>query len=417
MSLFALFLLGRSSSAQAHADSKINIRAIHLEYHHLGMTAYYRLSFPLVAAAGREVSTEESAFKQSYPYVISRLESGHTFHYADPDGLAHGLGLAGALVASGHRVTVAGSEISPEVVSAAAHARGNVPPFSTLEQARQAVLQSASPDAFRDVDIENVLIDVAILYRAVRNTDQIEISSTLDPAPLSEAPVKNVVVSHAEGRATTYSRIGLLDSPMTINPSIWTTARQFIAAGITHIVQGVDHLIFVACLALGAPTLRAAALRITAFSAGHAISMVAAYFGLVPDVEWFSGAIELAIALSVLGSAIVLLVNRMTSFHASSFALAFGIVHGLGFAFGIRELMADMGANVIISFLSFSLGGEAVQVVFGAGIWALSRRFSLACGRRQASAHVAVAIGLVLVAGFWVVERSVLLWEMMRPGF
>ncbi len=389
LSLLALFLLARTSSAHAHADSKINIRAIHLEYHHLGMTAYYRLSFPLVAAAGREAGTEEADAGASYPYVISRLESGHTFHYADPDRLAHGLGLAGSLAASGHRVTVAERDISPEVISAAVHARGNVPPFSTLEQAREAVLQSASPDAFRDVDIENMLIDVAILYRAVRSTDPIEISSTLDPAPLSEASVKNVVVSHAEGRSATYSRIGLLNRPMTVNPSIWTTARQFIEAGVMHIVHGADHLIFVACLALGAPTLRAVTLRITAFSAGHAMSMVAAFFGFVPDVEWFSGAIELAIALSVLVSAIVLLVNRMSSFHASSIAFAFGIVHGLGFAFGIRELAADVGANAVISFLSFSLGGEVVQVVFGAGIWVLWRRLSLVSGRRQPSTDAA----------------------------
>ena len=417
LSLLALFLLVRPSSARAHADGRINLRAIHLEYHHSGMTAYYRVSFPLVAAAGGRNITEGAGVRKSYPYVISRLESGHTFHYADPERLADGLEDAAALVASGHRVTVAGREISPEVVSTAVHARGNVPPFSTLEQARLAVSQSAPPAAFHDVDIGNVLIDVAILYRSVGSADQIDIQSTLDPAPLSEAPVKNVVVAHADGLPTTYSRIGLLDRPMTINPSAWTTARQFIATGAGHIVQGADHLLFVACLALEAPTLRALAVRITAFSAGHAISMAAAYFGFVPDAEWLSGTIELAIALSVLGSAIVLLVKRIPSFPASSFALAFGIVHGLGFAFGIRELAADMGPNVIISFLSFSLAGEAVQIVFGAGVWLLSQRLSCIGARTHARAHAAVATGLVVVAGFWVLERAVLLWKTVPLAF
>lgn len=417
LALLAMFLLGKSPLAQAHADGKINIRAIHLEYHPQGLTAYYRLSFPLVAAALLANGTGEEASREGSPYVISRIESGLTFHYADAGNLAAGLGQLGALVASGHRLTAAGRDIPPEVSAAAVHVRGNVPPFSTLEQARAAVLQPAPSAALHDVEVENVLIDVAVLYRAVRSEDEIEIQSTLDPAPLSDAPVKNVVVSHPEGRSTTYSLVGLLDQPMTINPSIWTAARQSVAEGIMHILQGADHLLFVACLALGALTLRMVALRITAFTAGHAISMTAAYFGLRPDTDWHTGAIELAIALTVLGTAITLLVKRLRSFHAPWFALAFGIVHGLGFAFGIRELVSNMGTNVVISFLSFSLGGEAVQIVFGVGIWALSQRLTGAAPRRYASVHAAVAMCLVLAAGYWVLERSVLLWEMMPISF
>lgn len=416
LSLLALLLLGKASLALAHADGRINIRALHLEYHPLGLTAYYRLSFPLIAAALVTNDMEGEPSRNGSPYVMSRIESGLTFHYADPAGIAAGLGQLGTLVASGHKLTASGRYIPPEVRGAAVHARGSVPPFSTLEQARAAVLQSTPPDSFHDVEIEDMLVDVAILYRTVGIDDEIEIQSMLDPAPLSDAPVKNVVVSHAEEESTTYSLIGLLDRAMIINPSIWTAVSQSLAEGTAHILQGADHLLFVACLALGATTLRMVALRITAFTAGHAMSMTAAYFGLLPEGDWFSGAIELAIALTVLGSAIALLANRLRSFHAPSVALAFGIVHGLGFAFGIRDLVSNMGSNVVISFLSFSLGGEAVQIVFGACIWALSHRFAYSAPQRQEDVHAIIAAFLTLAAGYWVFERSVQVWEMMSVG-
>lgn len=413
LSLLALFLLGTPPLAQAHADGRINIRAIHLEYHPLGMTAYYRLSLPLIAAALVTNGMEREASPDGSPYVVSRIESGLTFHYADPAGLAAGLGELGTLVASGHKLTASNRYITPEVRAAAVHARGSVPPFSTLAQAKVSVLQSTPPASFYDVEIGDVLVDVAILYRSVGSDDEIEIQSTLDPAPLSDAPVKNVVVSHAGGESTTYSLIGLLDRPMTVNPSIWTAVRQSLAGGTAHILQGADHLLFVACLALGAATLRSVAARITAFTAGHAMSMTVAYFGLIPEGDWFSGAIELAIALTVLGAAIALLANRMRSFHAPLIALAFGIIHGLGFAFGIRDLVSNMGSNVVISFLSFSLGGEAVQIVFGTCIWALSQRFSCSAPQWQEDVHAVLAACLTLAAGYWVLERSVQLWEMM----
>ncbi|OWW20588.1 HupE/UreJ family protein [Noviherbaspirillum denitrificans] len=414
LSILALILACVPRAGHAHADGRVNIRAMHLEYQARGLTAYYRLSFPLVVGAVEDSRADALDMPRQYPYTLSKVESGHTFYYADANELAGGLDVASALIAWGHRLTAAGREIMPEVLGAAVHARGNVPPFSSLEQARRAIAQPLSPDAFHDIEIDDMLFDVALFYPAVRSTDEIALQSTLSPGRLNNAPVKNVIVSHAGDRSATYSSIGLLDSPMVINPSAWTAASQFIKEGARHILEGADHLLFVACLAWQAVTLRSLMLRITAFSAGHALSMFAAYLGLVPGADWFSGAIELAIALSVFAAAVVLLADRMSWFHSSLIAAVFGVVHGMGFAFGMRELTVHMGPNIITSFLSFSLGGEVVQVVFGAVVWIVSRRYlSHEPGRRKLI-HIAVPAGMALVAGSWVLERSLSFWRLVE---
>ena len=51
--------------------------------------------------------------------------------------------------------------------------------------------------------------------------------------------------------------------------------------GVEHIVTGYDHLAFLVCLLLGAPTVRALVLVVTSFTIAHSLTLALATFELV----------------------------------------------------------------------------------------------------------------------------------------
>jgi len=110
--------------------------------------------------------------------------------------------------------------------------------------------------------------------------------------------------------------------------------REFFALGVAHIFTGYDHLLFLVGLLLVAPGLRALLAIVTAFTAAHTVTLVAATLGWARlDVRL----VESVIALSISWVAIENLVVRE---HRRRWllAFAFGLVHGFGFSNVLRAM-------------------------------------------------------------------------------
>lgn len=387
-------LLALPGPASAHADGRVNVRVVHFTYQPEGMTAYYRLSLPQLGAA---------------PYVLARRESGLVFYYADPALLA--ARPAALALAAGHTIAVEGTPVKPVVLSAAVHVKGSVPPFSNPDQARQAATQQAPAAAQSAIEIDNAVLDAALFYPGVRAATPFAFSSVLSAGELSDAAVNTILVSHADGAPAQYRAAGLLDSPIQVNPPALQAVWQFIGAGAAHILEGLDHLLLVVCLVAGDLRLRAIALRITAFSAGHAVSIVASFYGWLPDANWMAPAIEFLIALSVLGAALLMIGNR-SRFGTPAVTGVVGLVHGCGLAFGLRDMLSDTGPNIVASLLSFNAGVEIGQLLIGAAVWVVFR-LTQAGGRLRRG----VAFGVSAISLFWVMDRAVPLWDAYSRWF
>ena len=155
----------------------------------------------------------------------------------------------------------------------------------------------------------------------------------------------------------------------------WSTIGLFTKEGAKHIWEGADHLLFLLTLLLPGlmltirepdaaglqPSNRAAekfALKvITAFTLAHSITLACSVFGWVslPD-KW----IESLIALSIMVSAVL---NLQTRFHISHWKLAFlfGLIHGMGFANGLKELGLS-SSYFLETLFAFNLGVELGQL-------------------------------------------------------
>ena len=382
------------ASAWAHFDGRVNVRVVHFSYDAAGMTAYYRVSLAPLGQA---------------PYVVARKESGQWFHYVDTaalDPLA-----AARVLAAAHTVSVAGRAVAPTVLAAAIHVKGSVPPFATPAQARAAAA-TPTPLPADPPDIGDVVLDAAIGYPGVRPA-AFRFAGTLAPGKLSDAPLNTILLSHRAGRTDQYRMDG---AAVEVNPPPWLSAWQFVRAGAAHILEGFDHMLLVVCLVAGNPRPRAIALRITAFSAGHAGSIAASFYGLLPERAWLIPGVELLIALSVLGTALLLLGKRERG-GAPALIVVVGLVHGCGLAVGLRALLSDTGPNVVASLVSFNVGVEAGQLLVGAAVWAL-----LAGARRLAPGQDArmrrcVALGIAVVALGWVAARTGPVWDALQTGF
>ncbi|MEQ1880634.1 MAG: HupE/UreJ family protein [Burkholderiales bacterium] len=187
------------------------------------------------------------------------------------------------------------------------------------------------------------------------------------------------------------------------------------AQGVTHILGGFDHILFlvalllpatmtrrngswVACVAL-APALGQVARIVTAFTVAHSMTLALASFGLL---RISSAVIEPMIAASILAAALNNL-RPVLRQHLVWAAFAFGLIHGFGFA----EVLAPLeltAADLALALAAFNLGVEGGQLLIVAVVMA---PLAAARGWRHYPRWVlgAGSIGLALIACGWMVER------------
>lgn len=170
-----------------------------------------------------------------------------------------------------------------------------------------------------------------------------------------------------------------------------------------HILTGYDHLLFLVLLVLLLRRARSVLLAETAFTLSHSISFSATALGWV---HVSSAAAEACIALSLVLLAADVRVRGAPASAARGawMALVFGLVHGLGFAGGLREIGLPEHA-IAPALVSFGAGVELGQVAFLAVV--LAGLYVV----RHASQLPRFKLGAVYAAGslsaYWLIERTI----------
>ncbi|TAJ11203.1 MAG: HupE/UreJ family protein [Planctomycetota bacterium] len=184
--------------------------------------------------------------------------------------------------------------------------------------------------------------------------------------------------------------------------------------GVLHILTGWDHLCFLLALLVASRGVRALLWTITAFTLAHSITLALAALDVlrVPS-SW----VEPAIALSIAYVAALNLWWRRPRAPWTE-ALGFGLIHGLGFAGLLSELLLDEPQKLRV-LIGFNLGVELGQIAVVAallGVFEAVRR--VRAHSRAASSASAPGASLapapldrwlswaVLFAGlYWFVDR------------
>jgi uncharacterized membrane-anchored protein YitT (DUF2179 family) len=93
----------------------------------------------------------------------------------------------------------------------------------------------------------------------------------------------------------------------------------------------------------------------------HSITLIASGYGFAPDVLWFPPLIEMLIAASIVYMALENIVVEQPR-RRWIITFFFGLVHGFGFSFVLRNTLQFAGSHVLTSLLSFNVGVEIGQL-------------------------------------------------------
>ena len=193
----------------------------------------------------------------------------------------------------------------------------------------------------------------------------------------------------------------------------------FAQLGLRHIVdiEAMDHILFLVALAAiyRFRDLRKVFWVITAFTAGHSITLALAVTGLLTLP---SNVVEFLIPVTIVATGIENLMVRDRE-HAMwggryrpVFAGVFGLVHGAGFANYLKALFVD---RLAVPLFGFNVGIElgqvvvlcAIAIVFAAVDQAITAaRKPEASWQPMRARVVAVSLLVVAVGSAWAVERS-----------
>jgi hydrogenase/urease accessory protein HupE len=205
---------------------------------------------------------------------------------------------------------------------------------------------------------------------------------------------------------------------LTGNETAWTipekentfsTAMDYSYLGIIHILFGIDHLLFVACLVFIARTPRRILWTITGFTVAHSITLSLSALNIfqVPMPP-----VEAMIALSIVFLAHEIAVEKTDSWtyqYPVLISMSFGLLHGFGFA----SALSDIGLPQIerlSALLFFNVGVEIGQILFLLSLYIIVFGLKAIFSGNQSVIHmskVKVLASYLIgsVASFWLFER------------
>lgn len=408
---------------QAHFMLSSNIRAIHVEDRQNGMRLYIRLPMPLIVAE-LVGPLQADGTAQPAPYTNNRVEDGQLLHYLDIGALRRDPMGLGKLVIERHALVADGRLLRGHVEAVRVYPAFEQPRFASLDEARAALRGPVYESRLETVYAGETVVDVQVFYPTGPVTNYYAFGVRVSPAVKGAESLANVLFDHRDGGTKVFRALGTLETPLVVHARAIRASEAaargaepwiegvstFVWQGILHILGGVDHVLFVLCLTIGALGLGDLLKRVTGFTLGHTITLIAGFFGFVPEAPWFIPAIEAAIALSIVYAGVVALLRR-AGWHTFVITTAIGLLHGFGFSFVLQKVLQVDSPNLWTCLLSFNLGVEVGQVALILAVWPVLRLIERRAPRYVWYGRGAVVAPSVTVAALWTIERMRLVWE------
>ena len=176
----------------------------------------------------------------------------------------------------------------------------------------------------------------------------------------------------------------------------------FLKLGVEHILTGYDHLLFLLGLLVACRRFSTMALVITCFTLAHSVTLALAALDVVslsPRV------VEPLIAASIVFVGVENLLRRDEPRWRWALTLAFGLIHGFGFAGVLREAgLGSSGAPPLVPLFSFNLGVELGQIAVAALVLPLLWKLRELPAYQRYGRH-AVSVAVALAGAYWLVTR------------
>jgi hypothetical protein len=294
-----------------------------------------------------------------------------------------------------------------------AAARLSLPSDTSFDSYEHALAHVTGALLSSEVEIatSQASVDVLLEYPIASAESRVSISTRFETAALRSVTILRFRTAGAsEGRALPVERAFQFhgDSGLVrLDPRWFQAASRFVVDGFFHILGGIDHLLFLLCLVIPFRRLGALVAIVTSFTVAHSVTLIASAYDMAPSALWFPPLVEMLIAASIVYMALENIVSpALTRRWVVTFG--FGLIHGFGFSFALRDSLQLAGSHVLTSLLSFNLGVELGQLlVLVVAVPALDALFRFGVPER---------IGTIVVSAFvahtgwhWMTERGSLL--------
>ncbi|KAA3654870.1 MAG: hypothetical protein DWQ11_03130 [Proteobacteria bacterium] len=399
-------LLGFGSAATAHVQDFM-ARIVHLAPRDGALQAYVQLPLAMVLlppdwqAGG---NTPPPPFLRRD--ADGRLAVDMPALHRDPDALRARLrealrldGLPGRL--EGARIdTLAGRD-----------------PFTYLPAVEQSVPPGLVLGEAAELDLADAVVSLHLRFEAPPPGAAPVLAGSAREWPELAARAVNIVRRHHDdGQVDRYQSLGplqlVLGAPDAPGPARADAAPEglvgYMVSGFEHVLIGLDHVLFILVLLLGAGGVARFLTSSLAFTAGHSITLCVGALGGLSALAWFAPAVELAIAASIIYAGVRILGDRERPLLAPA-VFGVGLVHGFGFSFALQSVAPALSGSFVSVVLGFNLGIElgqlALSLVAAPVLWAVHRAWRHPRLRYQ---H-ALVVPCIAVASIWLIERSAVL--------
>ena len=221
-----------------------------------------------------------------------------------------------------------------------------------------ANIQSPPLDDSTDLFWRQGVLDVLVTYPIESEDSDFSVNPELGTLSDETTTVLRFLVPNGAERVFNYlGNPGLVE----LDPRWHQAALRFITMGFEHILEGIDHLLFLFCLVIPLRSIRALIPVVTSFTIAHSITLIGSAFGVAPSALWFPPLIETLIALSIVYMAFENIVGAKLE-HSWVVTFGFGLVHGFGFSFLFSETLQFAGGHLFSSLLAFNIGVELGQL-------------------------------------------------------
>jgi hypothetical protein len=231
--------------------------------------------------------------------------------------------------------------------------------FASYETAIAHITGPRLPESTQ-VPWDQVMLDAWLQYPITTERSEFSIRPNVDTLGVRVITVLRFLPSDGAIRAFEFEGDeGLIQ----LDPRWHQASLRFVRAGFLHILDGTDHLLFLLCLVIPFRQFRQLLLIVTSFTVAHSFTLIASAYGLGPDALWFPPLIETLIAMSILYMALENIVGANSVGRRWIVTFAFGLVHGFGFSFALRQTLQFAGSHLLTSLVSFNLGVELGQLL------------------------------------------------------
>jgi hypothetical protein len=239
--------------------------------------------------------------------------------------------------------------------------RASLPSDPSFREYETARAHLRGPPLPNDVDLywEQAFLDAWFEYPIASDQSRFAINPGL--RTLAQRVTISLRLLAPGGRDRAFQ---LHDDPglVRLDPRWHQAAGRFVSSGFVHILDGADHLLFLVCLVIPLRRMRTLVAVVTSFTAAHSVTLIASAYGVAPGGLWFPPLVETLIAASIVYMALenIVAANVM---HRWVITFAFGLVHGFGFSFALRDTLQFAGSHLLTALLAFNVGVEAGQLL------------------------------------------------------